>query len=216
MWIIDIISCTVLIAVFIYGIGKLFDKERPLYFKLLICAIGCYALGQFSNTVLDFCGLFSSVTAFSTSAFCYFGTAVFLLTANTKGIDGSVCRNTGKKAARIALIAPFVYAAFLLFFVISLLPYDPLSGIVSAIILAPNIVNCYYYLLHLLSAPDEKGILRSIRPVDVLLFLFSFLSILCLIAYWYEFELLGNALEFFVSLLLLALTAASVKGAKSW
>lgn len=216
MLIFDILSVVFSVVAFIIGTLYLFNKGKPLYFQLLICAVGCFALGQIANLISYFCGWHNENTVFSTSEFCYFGIAAFTLTANVGVLDKSIYKELSKKMAGMALITPAIYLALLLFFVISAVSSDPLYGIANLIILSPSVVCCYHNQRHLLTKPDEKGILRSIRATDIISIAFAFTSLICLLLYWYEFSLLSDITEVAISLIAFSLVIASIKGAKSW
>ena len=211
----DVLAGIIATAVFLYGAIHLFQRGMPLYFQIIICAVGCFALGQFANLVSILCGDTGTVTEFSTSSFCYFGAGMSMLTANTGALDKSIVRPS-RRADIIALAAPVLYFALLVPLLAMMIPADPFFGVACMIFLAPSGVNCYFNLRHLLSEPDEGGILKRIRLTDIFTLIFAFLSFFALFAYRYEIELMYNITEIVTAVILSASTFVAVKEAKSW
>ena len=51
----EIASQIVVLFAFLFGAFKLWRKGKPLYFQLVIAAVGCYALYQLFVIVVTFC-----------------------------------------------------------------------------------------------------------------------------------------------------------------
>ena len=67
-----------------------FHKGKPLYFQLLVCAVGCYALGMVELTVITVCFPNSS-SIFGTPALFPFSSAPRKFTPENAAGKCSLC-----------------------------------------------------------------------------------------------------------------------------
>ena len=168
---------SLLIAVFAFGMGagKLFKKGTPMYWQLYICAAGCFALRQLSETVNFLCGIQGNI---GVGMLGIFGCNFFLLSANygtlDKVVDDSGAEN--KPARRLALIAPAVLAALTALVFFAWRKNDPLCGALWLLVLLPMLPASYFNMKHLLLPLDAFELLRATRGCNLLSLGFYLLS----------------------------------------
>ena len=211
-----LIATVISVAAFSYGAFRLFRNKIPFYFKIVVFAAGCCALEEISSLVTYLCGGFENyLTVGSLGTFgCYF----FLLSVNYGQIDGVVDDKSPEciKASRIALIAPAVLAAVLIYSFIDMLKIsDPLTAGLGLAISAPMPFAAYFNLKHLLIKDDAFGFLKTTRAYNIAALIY------CLFGAAYTYSFLRNsalctATEIALPFALFGMVIAAVKGAKIW
>lgn len=215
------IICTALTMVisliaFLHGGVKLFKKDVPLYFQIIMWAVGCYFLQCIENFVVYFCGDFSEKGIISQVAMCGFFFA--LLSANFGTIDKIVDdRNkNNSKYRKLALIAPLVYGFVSIAAFMHIYPMYNFAASVYGISLISMLAASYFNLKHLLLPKDEIGILSSTRLCNIICLIIYALAVLLIIIYERVNPIFSNILNVVLSVLVLLLTLAAEKGEKSW
>ena len=201
---------------FLYGAVTLFRKKTPLYFQLIACAVGCYALEELCSLVTDLCGGFEYPV--TVSLFGFFGCFFFLLSVNYGQLDGVVDDGTAdnKRARRLALLAPAFFGGILLFCLVFLYQsYRSFAILAVTAVYAPLPFASYYNLKHLLIPIDPFGFLKTTRRYNVWALLFYLANVLYLIAFAFR-KPAAPVFSVVISCTLLGMIAAGVKGAKLW
>lgn len=204
------------LGAFLYGAIALFRKKTPLYFQLIVCAAGCYALEELCSLVTFLCGGFEY--PITVSAFGTFGCFFFLLSANYGQLDGVVDDGTPEyqKARRLSLLAPVFVGGILLLCLFKAYQSFGVFAVVSlALIYAPMLFASYFNLKHLLIPVDAFGFLKATRLYNVWALLFYGAQILYLTAYSFQIPV-DRITTSLISLTLLGMVIAAVKGAKLW
>ena len=210
-----ILSLLIAVFAFGWGAGKLFKKGTPLYWQLYICAAGCFALRQLSETVNILCGIQGNI---SVGMLGIFGCNFFLLSANygtlDKVVDDGGAEN--KSARRLALLAPAVLAALIALVFFAWRKNDPLCGALWLLMLLPMLPASYFNLKHLLMPLDAFELLRATRPCNLAALGFYLLS-----ALYAVFRALGKTaaaggVSVVLSASMLFLVSAAIRGAKKW
>ena len=208
---------SLLIAVFAFGMGaaKLFKKGTPLYWQLYICAAGCFALRQLSETVNFLCGMQGNI---GVGMLGIFGCNFFLLSANygtlDKVVDDGGAEN--KPARRLALIAPAVLVALIALVFFTWRKNDPLCGVLWLLVLLPTLPASYFNMKHLRMPLDAFELLRATKPCNLAALGFYLLS-----AFYAVFRALGKTsaagvTSVVLSASMLFLVSAAIRGAKKW
>lgn len=211
-----LLSFLLALIAFLYGAAALFRKKTPLYFQLIVCAAGCYALEELCSFVTDLCGGFEY--PITVSVFGSFGCFFFLLSANYGQLDGVVDDGApeNKKFRCLSLLAPLFFGGFLLFCLLFLYrSYGAFAALVMAAVYAPLLFASYYNLKHLLIPIDSFGFLKTTRLYNGTALLFYLAHLLYLVAFIFR----PSAVTVFsvvISCTLLGMIAAGVKGAKLW
>ena len=208
---------SLLIAVFAFGVGagKLFKKGTPLYWQLYICAAGCFALRQLSETVNFLCGIQGHI---GVGMLGVFGCNFFLLSANygtlDKVVDDGGAEN--KPARRLALIAPAVLAALTALVFFAWRKNDPLCGALWLLVLLPMLPASYFNMKHLLLPLDAFELLRATRGCNLLSLGFYLLSALYAVFCGLTKPAAAGVTSVLLSVSVLFLADTAIKGAKKW
>ena len=207
---------SLLIAVFAFGMGaaKLFKKGTPMYWQLYVCAAGCFALRQLSETVNFLCGIQGNI---SVGMLGIFGCNFFLLSADygtlDKVVDDGGAEN--RPARRLALLAPVVTAALTALVFFAWRRSDPLCGVLWLLMLLPMLPASYFNTKHLLMPLDDFELLRATRPCNLVSLGFYLLS-----ALYGVFCALGNTAAgvtpVVLSVSMLLLVSAAIRGREKW
>ena len=208
---------SLLIAVFAFGrgAGKLFKKGTPMYWQLYICAAGCFALRQLSETVNFLCGLRGNI---SVGMLGIFGRNFFLLSANYGTLDKVVDDGgTENRPARLyALAAPVIMAVLTALVFFTWRKTDPVCGALWLLVLLPMLPASYFNMKHLRMPLDAFELLRATKPCNLAALGFYLLS-----ALYAVFRALGKTAAAGVTSVVLSasmlfLVSAAIRGAKKW
>ena len=208
---------SLLIAVFAFGVGagRLFKKGTPLYWQLYICAAGCFALRQLSETVNFLCGMQGNI---SVGMLGIFGCNFFLLSANYGTLDKVVDDGSveNKPARLLALIAPAVMAVLVTLVFFTWRKKEPVCGALWLLMLLPVLPASYFNMKHLLMPLDAFELLRATRPCNFVSLCFYLLS-----ALYGVFCGLGNTaaagvVSVVLSVSMLWLVSAAINGREKW
>ena len=208
---------SLLIAVFAFGMGagKLFKKGTPMYWQLYICAAGCFALRQLSETVNFLCGIQGNI---GVGMLGIFGCNFFLLSANYGTLDKVVDDGSteNKIARRLALLAPAVLAVLVTLVFFAWRKKDIVCGALWLLVLLPVLPASYFNTKHLLMPLDAFELLRATRHCNLVSLGFYLLS-----AFYGVFCALGNTLlagvvSVVLSVSILLLVSAAIKGREKW
>ena len=208
---------SLLISAFAFGMGagKLFKKGTPLYWQLYICAAGCFALRQLSETVNFLCGLRGNI---SVGMLGIFGCNFFLLSANygtlDKVVDDGGAEN--KPARLYALAAPVIMAALIALVFFTWRKNDPVCGTLWFLMLLPMLPASYFNMKHLLLPLDAFELLRATRPCNLASLGFYLLSALYGLLCALGNTALAGVTSVMLSVLMLFLVSAAIRGAKKW
>lgn len=213
MLILEIIAEVIFLTAFFYGAVKLWKKGKPLYFQIIICAVGCFALFHLSVIVMSFCG--TNETRFNDSFFGVFGGYMLLFCANRGALEKVVCEKTKKGVLVLSIAA--ATAAFALATFVGVFYYGGFSFILLIYLLVqlPAGFVVYYNVKHLLSPVDELGLLNGLRLTDIcsLVFIITFIID---IACHKNISTVSGITDLIVSLSVAALSVEAVKGAEKW
>lgn len=205
-----------LIAAFAFGLGaaRLFKKKKPLYFQLLVCAAGCFALQMLSYTVNLWCGVTEEV---GIGMLGIFGCNFFLLSANYGTLDRVVDDGKGARSARrLAVLAPAVMAVLAALVFLAWHGKNRLCAWMWLAMLLPAVAAAYFNLKHLLLPMDPFELLRATRPCNLAALAFYVLTALYGFASAAAGAVIIQVLTVLVSLSMLVLVLCAIKGAKQW
>lgn len=205
-----------LVAAVAFGLGaiKLFRKKKPMYFQLLVCAAGCFAIEQLSMAVNSWCGITEMV---SINMLGFFGCNFFLLSANYGTLDKIVDDGKGSKKAKVlALIAPIIMAVLTAAAFFTWVSVNKTFAVMWVIMFIPALFASYFNLKHILLPIDPFEFLKATKPCNFAALIFYILSAAYAIVSAYGQMYLSGAMLILTSLSMLVLTVFSVKGAKKW
>lgn len=212
--ILDLISFLITSLSFGYGAFNLFRKKKPLYFQLLICAAGCFALEQLSSIVRHLCDISDP---FSIGMLGIFGCNFFLLSANFGTLDKIVDDGTNSKKARIlAFLAPILISVLTFRVFLIWDKANLIEALIWVFLLIPSLPASYYNLKHLLLPLDPFGFLKATKLCNFAALGFYLSSILYAEASASPENVICGIFSILMSFTMLILTISAVKGVKKW
>lgn len=150
-------------------------KKAPLYFKILLAGVGCYALQDLSTLVTALVG--DPTNMITASSIAVIGCFTFFSIANHGEVDRFVDDGTNKKAKVIAAIAPILLIAYFTFFVASYSQYTSLARtLISFLVIVPASMAIYFAFKHLLLPLDDMGFLKATRGTNLTMILFTIIQ----------------------------------------
>lgn len=154
------------ILAFIYGMFKVFAPNTPIYYKMIISAVGCYALEELWVIVNALCGVENDT--FSIRLIGIVGCFCTFLTANSRALNNLLGKDklNNKASKYLALIAPIIVFAVLL---MSFLKVNKSKAIIMTIVFLPLIIDSYYELKFILAPMDDKCLLKQIKIINALI-----------------------------------------------
>ncbi len=170
---VELSAFAVSVISFWYGAYRLFRKETPKYFRLYVCAAGCYMLEELWVIVNSLLGNGAADGLLTVRLFGFFGCLCFMLSANANEFDKLVDERKDQRARRLAHIAPAVLIVLYALYAFS--PVNTRSaasetlGLVS---ISPALPAAYFSLKHLLLPEDEMGFLASTKKIDIAALIF--------------------------------------------
>lgn len=217
----SVIYCIGMIAAFFIGVKQLCAKKSPLYFRLIVYAVGCSALEAICTLVVILCSSSndpSRIGRLVSTLACY----LFLASANWGQIDGLVDEKTPatRRASIISAAFPVAAAVVVPFVWNGILKKDEAAlGVFLLLETVPLAIGGYFSLKHLLLPMDELGIKKMTGKINVTILITIILGLLYIISL--GFLLKGQPL--FSDIVRAALLVntffmirAAIKGNKIW
>lgn len=204
-------------AAFGVGVLTLLKKDAPRFFKLYVCAAGCYILEELWVIVNALLGSGAQDGLVTVRLFGFFGCLCFMLSANANEFDRIVDEGKNKKEALMALAAPVVLIALYAAYVVFQANTHTLStSIIGFLSIAPALPAAYYSLKHLLLPEDAMGFLRCTRGIDIVSLAFYAANYLYPLLNLFCPELVMSVYDVVIALLLSVIVLMCGKGAKKW
>ena len=201
------------ILAFFYGLITVFRTRAPLYFKLIICAVGCYALEELWVIINVVCSIGSGV--FSVRLLGIFGCFCTFLTAS-KVLNKDLFKKRDKKRlADIAVFAvPLVLAALGVWGVWYAVSDRTVFRVaVVFLVLLPAVWDSYYETKFAFAHADDDGHVAAIRPIALLVILEYILSFLYC---YFLYKGIGLMTDVVSALLMAIMVIFCRKGAAKW
>lgn len=204
---IESIAFAISIIAFLYGIIKINKISAPLYFKLIINAVGCYALEELWAIVNAICDFENDI--FSVRLIGIFGCFCTFLTASVTKIIKEDNKNN-----KLAFIAPLIVITLFLIYIVSTIKEKTILHIlISFTILVPLIIDSYYELKYILTKDDKEGYLKCIKPINILILIEYTITLSYLFIKTVNIELI---LDISSAVIMLLIVLTSIKGANKW
>lgn len=156
---IENIAFIISILAFIYGLVNISKKDVPLYYKLIVNAIGCYALEELWSIINAYCGFENGFI--SIRLIGIFGCFCTFLTASINGLNNAN-KEKNNSNKYLSFIAPII--TIILFVMYSYKLYDLEINshiVISFIVLIPLIIDSYFELKGILS--NKNNYLKMIN-----------------------------------------------------
>ena len=209
------IELLAVIAVLCVCVMKMRGKGTALYFKIYLCATACYTLFLLYDIIAVFCRIMQLPVDIGDIG--ALGCGAFLFSANFGQMDGLVDERKKSFLARrcIALLAPVVLLALFcsLIFTSNAALSFKLPGIVPIL---SGIFASYYHLKHLLLPVDPLGLLKIVRPGNILALLFLLFNTLFMGASVAGYIIVKEIAGILAAGFICTMSVCSVKEAKKW
>ena len=171
----NIIVCVCAFAGFIYGIIKFFKPKKAIFSQMIALAAGCAAFGRLYQIVRLLTGG-DMFNGFQLGIFGVIGSLMFLFSANFGTID-SLADDKSKKFLKYRLISIAAPAAVLVSCVLFILLTDlPKSVKIASVLITFFVMQAsYYHLKHLIFPDVDYGIIKCLKPYNLLALIYTFL-----------------------------------------
>ena len=155
-----------------YGIHRFFGKGKVLYLKLVVSGVGCLMFARLFP-VIFILTQGEMKPGFNIGMLGLAGSFMFLLTANYGGMDSLVDDRTRTFLLTriVSLIAPIVVIGLyaFVFFEVDMLSIRLGTGIV-VLFMIPCV---YYHLKHSIIHDEDLGMVRPLRPYNLLALVYA-------------------------------------------
>lgn len=207
------------LVAFLFGAFCLFKKEVPVYYKICVCAVGCYALGTLSNFVFAICES-SSYQCINVSLLGLFGCLCFMVSANIGGDnihEREEIKIRLKNKDLIAYLAPIVIVVSLIVSFIPICKTRNSAEIVFLIVVfLPTLPASFLSLLYLIKPGKKLQLFKFTKLCNLCILLFCINNVLFLYLQ-YVAQIQYVEVFYLINVVLLAvLTFDSIRGAKKW
>ncbi|MBQ9563256.1 MAG: hypothetical protein IJU99_07380 [Lachnospiraceae bacterium] len=211
----NIITCVGAFAGFIYGAAKFFRPKKAVYAQMITFSAGCMAFGRLYQAIRVLTGS-EIVNEFHLGVLGVIGTLMFFFSANFGLMDSIV--DDGSPDLRKYRVFPagasaVAVAVYLIFFFFT---DQPLIVKVIALIGSCLIAFASYYNLKHFIIPDEFGIIRWLRPYNLLALIFEFLCLAEMVAQSRRMAGLVLVIGILMGVLMLMIVVAVDRGIKKW
>ena len=211
-----LISSLISIGAFISGVYKLFRKKSPLYFQLLICAVGCLALEQLYIAAAIWCNIFNP--NINLGMIGLFGCNFFLFSANYGQLDSIIDdgSNTNSSARKIAFAAPIILACAIAIIIPLIFSHSAKVVLLFIAMLIPACPASYFNLKHLLMPMDDFEFLKGTRKCNLSALLFYAISVIYIYGIVLAKPWLQGIAMVMMSVSMLLVSIFAIEGAKQW
>lgn len=207
------------LAAFLFGAFFLFKKEVPVYYKICVCAVGCFALGTFSSLVFAVCES-SSYQLINVSLLGIFGCLCFLVSANIGGDnihEREEIKIRLKNKDLLAYLAPLVLIISLVISFIPICETRSIAEIVFLIIVfLPILPASFLSLLYLIKPSKKLQLFKFTKLCNLCILLFCISNVISLYLQYVIQIQYAEVLYLINAVLLSALTFDAIRGAKKW
>lgn len=200
---------------FIYGCKQFFKPKKPIVMQIITCAVACLMYARLFH-VIFFLVHEGVDLALDISVFGLAGSMLFILSANYGQMDSLV--DDGSKqflpTRIIALLAPVIVIASYVFLFIQV--DVTMLRIEMGIVIVFMIPCVYYSLKHIIIFDVSSGIIRSMRPYNILALLYAMTELVEFFGEYLNIEPLYIGSMVVQGIVALAIIPAAKKGVTTW
>lgn len=206
-----ILSFVLTAIAFIYGATKLYSAEKPLYYRIMIAAIGCYLLQELSSLGFYLCGGFD--IKFTTSNIGIFCCSCLIISAE-------VClwKEEGKKdCGFVPYVAPIILMILMIWCLIIVRQNDGIIiSILTCITELPMLIASFHCTRHLILARSKDNNFATTKWCAIFSLVYFALTIMYFPIEYYCSSLVTDIFYVVITLNIVLLTVNVVKGEKKW
>ncbi len=212
----NIIVCVCALGGFIYGGTKFFRPKKALYAQMITLSLGCIAFGRLYNIVRLMTG--GNLTdSFQLGFLGLIGSLMFFFSSNYGTVD-SLVDDYSKEFTKyrvIALAAPvaavLMYLGLFLFGNVS--PIWKIQGAALTLFVLPA---SYFNLKHLIFPDVEFGVVKCLRPYNLLALIYTAAIFVECFAMSRDIEFLTLICCCVTGIITAAMIPTIVRGLKKW
>lgn len=212
----NIIVCVCAFIGFIHGIVKVLIPKKAVYAQMITLAVGCVAFGRLYQVVRLLTGG-DMFNGFQLGVFGVIGSLMFLYSANYGAMDSLADDGTRKflKYRLISIAAPVAaLGLYVLFIFYTELPRS--VKIASALVTIFVMHASYYNLKHLIFPDVDYGIIKCLKPYNLLALLYTFLCLAEMIVIGLGSEIGILTIGVLIGVILIGIVITLERGMKKW
>lgn len=212
----NIITCVCAFIGFLYGRVKFFKPKKAVYPQMITLAVGCMAFGKLYQVVRLLTGgdIFGE---FQLGVFGVIGSLMFLFSVNFGAMDSLADdrSKTFRKYRIISFAAPVVAAGlYILFLFLTDLPI--FARVVSAVITVFVMQASYFHLKHLIFPDVDYGVIRCLKPYNLLALIYTFLCMVEMVVIGIGNEVCILIVDILMGTALIGIIVSAERGIRKW
>lgn len=213
----EIIALIISGAAFGYGAFYLFRPEVAKFFRLYVCAAGCYMLEELWVIVNSLLGNGNADGLVTVRLFGFFGCLCFMLSANINEFDRVIDDGRSKRARLVALMAPAMLVMIFAVYVLTASQGENIAMVVTGFIsILPAVPASYFCLKHLLLPEDSMGFLKAIKALDIMALVFFAVNYIYPLADIYCSRNVMGIFDVTSGIIMFVIMVCCRKGAEEW
>ncbi len=163
----DFIALAFVLAASIFGIVRMFANKAPMYFRLIVCGVWCFAFQYIYYFLAILCKM--DMPDFYNICFLGIGGSFIFFASANYGQFNSIVDEYGKRLRLIRLVSLLAPLAFLAWFILICLGAEGIS-VYTVLVLStsavPIMIGSYFNLKYLVIKNDSLGLLKGVKPLN--------------------------------------------------
>ena len=195
---------------------KFFKPRKAVYAQMIALAVGCVAFGRLYQVVRLLTGG-DMFNGFQLGVFGVIGSLLFLFSANFGAMD-SLADDKTKKFLKYRLISIAAPAAALILYIVFILLTD-LPGsvkIASSLVTVFVMQASYFHLKHLIFPDVDLGIIKCLKPYNLLALIYTFLCMAEMVVIGLGDEIGILIVGVLIGAILIGVIISAERGIKKW
>ena len=212
----NIIVCICALIGFLYGIIHFFKPKKAVYAQMIALAVGCVAFGRLYQVVRLLTGG-DMTSGFQLGVFGVIGSLLFLFSANFGAMD-SLADDKSRlliKYRLISFVAP-VAALVLYILFVGLTDLPRSVKIASALVTVFVMQASYFHLKHLIFPDVDLGIIKCLKPYNLLALIYTFLCMAEMVVIGLNNEIGILIVGVLIGAVLIGVVISAERGIKKW
>ena len=212
----NVIVCICAFIGFIYGMIKFFKPRKAVYAQMIALAVGCVAFGRLYQVVRLLTGG-DMTSGFQLGVFGVIGSLLFLFSANFGAMDSLADDKSRSfiKYRLISLVAP-VAALVLYILFVGLTDLPRSVKIASALVTVFVMQASYFHLKHLIFPDVDLGIIKCLKPYNLLALIYTFLCMAEMVVIGLNNEIGILIVGVLIGAVLIGVVISAERGIKKW
>ena len=212
----NVIVCICAFIGFIYGMIKFFKPRKAVYAQMIALAVGCVAFGRLYQVVRLLTGG-DMTSGFQLGVFGVIGSLLFLFSANFGAMD-SLADDKSRSLIKYRLISFVAPVAALVLYIlfVGLTDLPRSVKIASALVTVFVMQASYFHLKHLIFPDVDLGIIKCLRPYNLLALIYTFLCMAEMVVIGLNNEIGILIVGVLIGAVLIGVVISAERGIKKW